>query len=220
VPAQRPQPDFSRGTGSLHPVTATAEDSAPADEIFGDGTSTADSNGDRSNVRDILEWVLILGGAVVIAVLVRTFLLQTFYIPSGSMEDTLQINDRVVVNKLSYQLHDVHRGDIVVFKRPPGENDPTVKDLIKRVVAVGGDTVESHGNTIYINDKPVNEPFRKGEALGPPVDRQTIEPGKIWVMGDNRTNSSDSRTFGAIDQNLVVGRAFVRIWPLGSFHLL
>jgi signal peptidase I len=194
-------------------VTATAEGQLPGDPTV----ARADDGPEKpSTIRNTVEWIVIIGGALLVAVVVRTFLFQTFYIPSGSMEDTLQIHDRVVVNKLSYRLHDIHRGDIVVFKRPPNESDAAIKDLIKRVVAVGGDTVESRGNTIFVNDKAVVEPFRKDEALGLPVTRQTIAPGMIWVMGDNRTNSSDSRVFGAIDQDLVVGRAFVRIWPLGE----
>ena len=193
----------------------TAE--APAEDV---DAHNHDVEEHPSSVRNIVEWVVILGGALLVAVLVKSFLFQAFFIPSGSMEDTLQIHDRVLVNKLSYKLHDIHRGDIVVFERPPKETDPTIKDLIKRVIAVGGDTIESQSSVILVNGKPVDEPYRKTAALGTAVEKQTIPAGMIWVMGDNRTNSSDSRVFGPIASSSVVGRAFVRIWPLGSLGLL
>jgi signal peptidase I len=193
----------------------TAE--APAEDVEADGLESEEG---PSALRNIVEWVVILAGALVIAVLVKAFLFQAFFIPSGSMENTLQIHDHVLVNKLSYKLHDIHRGDIVVFERPPREADPNIKDLIKRVIAVEGDVVESRDNTMYVNDKPLVEPYRKSAENGLAVPRTTIAPGMVWVMGDNRTNSADSRVFGAIEAKSVVGRAFVRIWPIGDFSLL
>ena len=173
-----------------------------------------------SGLRNLVEWVVILGGALVVAFVVKTFLIQAFFIPSPSMVPTLEVHDRVLVNKLSYRLHPVHRGDIVVFERPPGESASDIKDLIKRVVAVGGDTIESKGDTLYVNDKPISEPYRASSADGPAVPRQTIAAGNLFVMGDNRTNSSDSRVFGQIRASSVVGRAFVKVWPVTSFELL
>ncbi len=169
--------------------------------------------------RNLIEWVVILVGALVVAFVVKTFLFQAFFIPSPSMVPTLEVHDRVLVNKLSYKLHDVHRGDVVVFERPPNDS-AGIRDLIKRVVAVQGDTIESRGDTLYVNDQPVQEPYRKTSSLGNPVPRRTITQGQVFVMGDNRTNSSDSRVFGPIDQDTIVGRAFVKIWPLGSLRLL
>ena len=99
----------------------------------------------RSSARNIIEWVAIIAAALVVAIVIKTFLFQAFYIPSESMEPTLKPQDRVLVNKLSYKLHPIHRGDIVVFKRPPSEaGDPTIKDLIKRVVGLPGETIEIH----------------------------------------------------------------------------
>ncbi len=172
-----------------------------------------------SPTRSIVEWVVILGGALLATFLVKTFLIQAFFIPSPSMVPTLEVHDRILVNKLSYKLHGVHRGDVVVFERPPNDAG-TIRDLIKRVVAVQGDTIETRGDTLFVNDRPVNEPYVKTASIGGAVARRTIPPGQLFVMGDNRTNSSDSRVFGPIEQNSIVGRAFVKIWPLGSVELL
>jgi signal peptidase I len=180
-----------------------------------------------STTRNLIEWVLIIAGALLVAFVVKTFLFQAFFIPTPSMVPTLEVHDRVLVNKLSYRLHDVHRGDIVVFEKP--SNDPGgIRDLIKRVVAVPGDTIESRGDTLYVNGKPVSEPFRSSPSLGGAVTTTCapascfgpLPAGKVFVMGDNRTNSSDSRIFGAIDEDRIVGRAFVKIWPIGSWSLL
>jgi signal peptidase I len=153
----------------------------------------------------------------VVAFLVKTFLIQAFYIPSGSMLPTLEIQDRVLVNKLSYDLHPVHRGDIIVFKSPdqtPGQ----VKDLIKRVIGIPGDTVEAHDGKLFVNGVAQNEPFLGPGVTTGPLEPQKIPPGHYWVMGDNRGNSKDSRFFGAIPKSLIIGRAFVRVWPIGRFH--
>jgi signal peptidase I len=193
-------------------VTATTE--APADP--------APANPEKekpSASRNLVEWVVILGGALLVAFVVKTFLFQAFFIPSPSMVPTLEVHDRVLVNKLSYRLHDVHRGDVVVFERPPNDAG-TIRDLIKRVVAVEGDTIETRGDTLFVNDKPVREPYVKTSSIGGAVTRRTIPQNQVFVMGDNRTNSSDSRVFGPIDEDAIVGRAFVKIWPIKSLGLL
>src|SRR5687767_1803001 len=167
----------------------------------------------RSSVKSAVEWVAIIGGAFVAALLIKTFLLQAFFIPSASMETTLLQGDRVLVNKLSYDLHDVHRGDIVVFKRPPGEEDQQIHDLIKRVIGLPGETIEAREGQIYIDDKPLEEPYLDAGVSTGDFERQTVPEGKVFVMGDNRGDSKDSRFFGAIDESLIVGRAFIRVWP-------
>ncbi len=168
----------------------------------------------QSGIRGAIEWVVILGGALGVSFLARLFLVATFYIPSPSMVPTLRVNDRIIVNRLSYRLHDVHRGDVVVFTRSKNmQQQDQIKDLIKRVIAVPGDTVESRGDTVFVNDRPVTEPYRQPGGLGPAVPRQTMGAHQLWVMGDNRTDSFDSRFFGPINETQVVGRAFVRIWP-------
>jgi signal peptidase I len=157
--------------------------------------------------------VAIVVGAVLVALLVKTYLVQAFRIPSSSMEQTLLVGDRVMVNKLSYRLGDVSPGDVVVFERPagaPGGVDAP-EDLIKRVVAVGGDTVQTVDGRLVRNGEPVDEPY-----LAP----GTIPDGQVWVMGDNRNNSSDSRVFGPVAETTIVGQAFVVMWPPGRFSTL
>jgi signal peptidase I len=174
-----------------------------------------------SNTRAIVEWVVIIVAALTVAIVVKTFLVQAFYIPSGSMEPTLKPGDRVLVNKLSYHLHDVHRGDIVVFKRPPSEaDDPTIKDLIKRVIGLPGDRIEGRDGLVYINDKLVNEPYLPPGTVTTSLPLMTVPAGQYFVMGDNRGNSKDSRFIGPIPGHLIVGRAFVRVWPLSGLGLL
>ena len=195
-------------------MTATTEappEPAPEDR--------SDKRNKPSTTRNLVEWVVILAVAGLATFVVKAFLVQAFFIPSPSMVPTLEVHDRVLVNKLSYRLHDVHRGDVVVFERPPNDAG-AIRDLIKRVVATGGDTIETRGDTLYVNDKAVKEPYVRTSSIGSPVTRRTIPSGQVFVMGDNRTNSSDSRVFGPIEENSIVGRAFVKIWPLGSVELL
>lgn len=169
----------------------------------------------RGHLRNGLEWVAIIGAALLAALLIKTFLLQAFYIPSPSMVPTLQVQDRVLVNKLSYRLHDVRRGDVVVFERPPTDVG-MIKDLIKRVIALPGETVEGRDGGVYVNGRRLVEPYLPAGAVTTPFGPQRIPAGRVWVMGDNRANSSDSRVFGPVPQSRIVGRAFVRVWPLGA----
>src|SRR4051794_37668722 len=138
--------------------------------------------------RNAIEWVVVVAGALVVAIIIKTFLFQAFYIPSPSMEPTLKIGDRVLVNKLSYKLHDIHRADIVVFERPssdvqtvegcdgnpvtitPPRNIEEVHDLIKRVVGVGGETGESRDTRLYVNEHPLDEPYLGSDVPTPPFD--------------------------------------------------
>lgn len=173
-----------------------------------------------SFARNLLEWGGILVGALVVALVVTRFLVQAFFIPSASMFPTLMIDDRVLVNKLSYDLHDVNRGDLVVFERPPSEGESDVKDLIKRVVAVAGDTVESRDGSLVVNGQVLDEPYVAPGAMTSGVQTQTIPPGMVFVMGDNREDSRDSRFFGPLSENLIIGRAFVKVWPVTDIGLL
>jgi signal peptidase I len=178
--------------------------------------------------RNAVEWLVILVLALLAAFVIKTFLLQAFYIPSESMDPTLKIGDRVFVNKLSYKLHDVHRGDIVVFDRPPAEQggDPAIKDLIKRVIGLPGEKVEGRQGHVWITAvnqteaKMLDEPYLPGNTTTIDFPAQAIPPKTFWVMGDNRLRSKDSRFFGPIGENLIVGRAFIRVWPVNHLHLL
>jgi signal peptidase I len=174
----------------------------------------------RSSTRNIVEWVAIIAAALLVAVLIKTFLFQAFYIPSGSMEPTLRPGDRVLVNKLSYDLHAIHRGDIVVFKRPPSEaNDPTIKDLIKRVIGLPGETISGSGGQVSINGKVLKESYLPRGTSTADFPPTPVPKDQYFVMGDNRGNSKDSRYIGSIPGNLIVGRAFVRVWPLSKLRL-
>lgn len=173
----------------------------------------------HSSLRNGVEWVLIIGAALLAALLIKTYLLQAFYIPSASMEPTLEIQDRVLVNKLSYRLHDVNRGDVVVFERPPNDVGQ-IRDLIKRVIALPGETVEAKDGTVYVDGRPLREPYLPAGTVTTQFGPKTIPEGFIWVMGDNRSNSSDSRVFGAVDEHRIIGRAFVRVWPVTALSLL
>ena len=184
----------------------------------------------------VRETVILVVLAVLLAVVFKTFLVAAFYIPSGSMESTLNISDRVLVEKVSYRFGDIERGDVVVFvhdeagTEPAGPSNPVTgffsslgqaigvvppsdRDFIKRVIGLPGDTIDCDGKVIR-NGQKLAESY-----LGPGVtttgcEKTKIQPGELFVMGDNRTNSQDSRAFGPIRESDVVGRAFVRIWPL------
>jgi signal peptidase I len=166
------------------------------------------------------EWLVLVGASLAVALFVRGFLIQAFYIPSESMVPTLVKNDRVLVNKLSYKLHDVHRGDIVVFDAPPGAATAQVKDLIKRVIGLPGDTIEGRNGSIFINGKPLDEPYLPPDVRSRDFPPAKVPPAKVWVLGDNRQDSRDSTFFGPITEHSIVGRAFVKIWPLNSIGLL
>jgi len=170
--------------------------------------------------RKALEWPFLIVFAVVSAFLIRQYVVQTFYIPSASMHETLIEGDRVLVNKVGYHLHDIHRGDVVVFAKPANLN-VSEDDLIKRVVALPGETVEGRGGKVYVNGAPLDEPYVEPLCHGTgDFAKVTVPAGKLWVMGDNRCNSSDSRVFGPIDEQLVVGRAFVIAWPFDRLSWL
>ncbi len=169
--------------------------------------------------RNAIEWAVVLVAAVLLALVLRALVLQAFYIPSPSMEDTLLIQDRVLVNKLSYRFGDVGRGDIVVFHRTDeeitsaGPNQP--KDVIKRVIALGGETIEIRESTVFINDQELVEPYLDPGLVMPDFGPLTVPEGFLFVMGDNRSLSSDSRgELGPIAEERVVGRAFVLFWPV------
>jgi signal peptidase I len=168
--------------------------------------------GGRDTTRVAFEWVGLVVLALIIALLIKTFLFQAFFIPSESMVPTLKVHDRVLVNKLSYKLHPVHRDDIVVFKAPPN-SDPGIDDLVKRVIGLPTETVAAHGGHVYINGKRLDEPYLPKDSSTTDFAPVKIPADSYWVMGDNRGNSKDSRVFGVITKGKIVGRVFFRIWP-------
>lgn len=166
--------------------------------------------------RWLIETVVLVALAFALAQGVKTFLVQPFVIPSGSMIPTIEIGDRVLAEKLTYRFsHPPERGDIVVFDDP----DPTKPQLIKRVIAVEGQTVDVHDDGVYVDGKRLDEPYTYGKPSIPgtvalPV---TVPDGELWLMGDNRTNSGDSRFFGTRPVDSVRGRAVWTYWPPGRF---
>jgi signal peptidase I len=186
----------------------------------------------NSSSRWLREGIIVVVVAVLVAVLLRAFVVQTFFIPSGSMEPTLQVGDRILVNKLSYDLHGVSRGNIVVFARPPAENcgGPQVNDLVKRVIGLPGNVISLSGGYVYIDGKRLDESWLPQSeqgvtTAGPPgTPYSLVRPFKVpandyFVMGDNRTDSCDSRYWGPISKSLIVGKVELRVWPLTSIKL-
>ena len=201
------------------PISPTP--SPPLEPVAPPAAQSSSKRKKRSAARNVVEWVVIIVAALLVALVIKTFLFQAFFIPSESMEPTLKPGDRVLVNKLSYDLHSIHRGDIVVFKRPPAEaGNPAIKDLIKRVVGLPGETIEAIDGKVYINGQPLKESYLPPGTVTTNLPRRVVPPGQYFVMGDNRSNSSDSRFIGPIPGSLIVGRAFIRVWPLSQIDLL
>jgi signal peptidase I len=186
------------------------------------------------------ELPILLGVAIVVAILVRAFVLQTFFIPSESMENTLLINDRVLVNKLVYDFRDPHRGEVIVFTSPEDwRTNPDEKDFIKRVIGTPGDHVVccDQLGRITVNGKALDEtsylyrgPDGKQDPPSQSVFDITVPPGRLWVMGDHRSRSGDSREQymnhnrnimeATIPIDSVIGRAFVLFWPVDRIDWL
>ncbi|MEU8424533.1 signal peptidase I [Micromonospora sp. NPDC048835] len=178
------------------------------------------------------ELPILLGVAILVAVLVRAFVLQTFFIPSPSMENTLKIDDRVLVNKLVYDFRSPHRGEVIVFKAPTAwSGNPDGEDFIKRVIGTPGDHVVccDPEERLMINGKSLDEPyiFSMDGIRDKPADQEfdiTVPEGRLWVMGDHRSASGDSLehwqqsgqniTEATIPEKDVVGRAFTVFWPV------
>jgi len=191
--------------------------------------SSASTNG--NGLQMIREWVTVLVVALVIAITVRSLILQQFYISGPSMETTMFQDNRVLVNKLSYRLHDIYRGDVVVFDRVTVDGEVVQHDdLIKRVIGLSGETISIKDCQVFIDGKLLPEPYLNDYDLAqsslddrcrvPLMEETLIPENHLFVMGDNRPQSFDSRMFGSIEQNLVVGRAFVTIWPLAAARFL
>jgi signal peptidase I len=191
--------------------------------------------------RWLLEWLIVIALALTAALVMRTYVFQTFFIPSSSMYPTLQLGDRVIVSKVSVELGTINRGDILVFRTPPGEQaacqGPVVSDLVKRVIGLPGDELWSVGNDIYwrYGDGPAHlltQPWEPaGAQLGPAISYPSQSPAtptnpvivpanSYFMMGDNESDSCDSRFWGFLSRNLVVGKVFLRIWPVSRIDFL
>jgi signal peptidase I len=185
-------------------------------------------------------WLIILTVAVALfftiplvsMAILRIFVVQTFYIPSGSMAPTLAIGNRIIVDRLSFDNHPITTGDIVVFTTPPSENcgGPKSGDLVKRVVGLPGQTISIKDQRVYINGKRLDESWlpavEQGYTLPGPegpayslVKPYVIPPNDYYVMGDNRSWSCDSRFWGPVTRNEIVGKVILRIWPFSSLQV-
>jgi signal peptidase I len=232
-----------------------AESASSAETVDGDEATAQPAKRRGGSFWKELPFLILI--ALVLALLIKTFLVQAFYIPSGSMENTLHVGDRVLVNKLIYRIRDIHRGEIVVFKGPESWQDspeftstppsnpvarffhdigsalgvaaPSSKDFIKRVIGVAGDHVvccDPKGR-ITVNDHPLTEPYLYPGARPSTTNFDiTVPKGRLWVMGDHRDASADSRSHlsdgdsGTIPTGNVIGRAFIRVWPPSDWGTL
>jgi signal peptidase I len=168
----------------------------------------------KSTIASLVEWVLIVVLAVGVALLVRSQVVQTFFIPTVSMTPTLEVDDRLLVDKVTLRTREIRRGDIIVFKRPEEFTDKTVKDLIKRVIALPGETIEGRDGKVFVNGKELAEPYLVKGVVTSPFAAVRVPVDNYFMMGDNRGESFDSRQWGTIEREDVIGRALVRIWPI------
>jgi signal peptidase I len=169
----------------------------------------------KSVLREYAEALII---AVLLALVIRTFVVQAFKIPSGSMLPTLQIGDHILVNKFVYTFRPIRRGDIIVFKFPQDES----RDFIKRVIGLPGDTVEVRGKQVTIDGKPLEEPYAHyldsplAALERPHFGPMAVPAGKLFMLGDNRDQSMDSRVWGVLDMTKVKGKAFLIYFSVRS----
>lgn len=215
------------------PVRPTGGSPAPPGPRPEEENPVGDAENRGGCLRFLREVAMVVVTALALVIIIKTFFLQAFYIPTLSMFPTLGANERVLVSKVAYTFDKPGVGDVVVFKDPAadpreesfvqtvrrnilealGMSSGGIQDLIKRVVAVAGDRVEIRDNRVVVNGTPIDESYlNPGFAM---TDRPevVIPEGTIWVMGDNRNNSFDSRRFGPVSLEEVVGRAFLRLWP-------
>jgi signal peptidase I len=179
----------------------------------------------RRRRRFAIDWLVLAVAALAAAFLLRVFVIQQFAVDGQSMLGTLHSGDRVIVNKLSYDLHDPRHGDIVVLKDV--KESLEVRDLIKRVIALPGETMEYRGCQLFIDGQQISEPYLDAtlvtkEHCGESQEPVEVEPGHVFVMGDNRAASLDSRTIsiGQIPYDHLIGRAFVVVWPVSNWRWL
>jgi signal peptidase I len=177
----------------------------------------------RKKLNPLVEWVVVVAVAITSALLVRAYVVQQFAVEGESMITTLHDGDRVLVNRLSYRLHDPRRGDVVVLKRFDG--NAAERDLIKRVIGLPGETIEVRNCVVLIDGRPLVEPYldplvQERDGCGSDQSPVQVPERSVFVLGDHRGKSSDSRAFGPVAEDLLIGRAFVIIWPVGDWAWL
>lgn len=163
--------------------------------------------------REITESIVI---AVLLAVVIRLFILEPFYIPSGSMEPTLQEGDRIIVSKLNYHFQDPARGDVVVFKYPLNQK----RNFVKRLIATGGETVALKSSRLYIDGQAVSEDYLPAGLRFGDFGPREVPQDSYLMLGDNRNNSEDSRVWGFLPRDLMIGKAVLIYWPLDRIRII
>ena len=243
-------PPTSSTLPPLEPADAPADTAPGVDHVLEESDASVEGYR-QSDVRTIVEWLVVVFLALVVAVLAKEFVVQAFWIPSESMETTVNVGDRVLVNKLSYQFNDVRRGDLVVFSKVEGTQSET-EDLIKRAIALPGETLELRAdgrlwiwgpgetpedallldepyldvqNALLNSPSPTDAPsatiwHENCVNDGSNLARCTLDDSSFYMLGDNRSRSLDSRGFGPVPEDNLIGRAFFRIWPLGAVSTL
>jgi signal peptidase I len=179
----------------------------------------------RRVLRELVELLVIIAAAVIVTTLLRVFVIDQYEIPTGSMEPTIEVNDRLFAEKMSYRFSEPVPGDIVTFYDPTRRGEGTDRVLIKRCIAVGGQTVDLVDGRVVVDGVALDEPYTHGQASIPLSAMNGIEieypysvpEGSVWVMGDNRMDSSDSRFFGPVSRDELIGKALFRIWPFDRF---
>ena len=174
--------------------------------------------------RGVLEYAVILVVAFVLVFgVIKPFVVEAFRVPTESMLPTLEVKDRFLANKFVYRLTEPERGDIVVFQALEENQEGEYDTLVKRVAGVAGDVVQVQGGTLLVNGEPQNEPYLNTDVVpdvAPPYGPREVPKGHIFVLGDNRGNSGDSRYFGFVPMENLEGEAFLRFWPLGRAEIL
>ncbi len=189
------------------------------------GASRGAQEEDSSSARRLLGWIVWLAGAVALAIFIRVFVAEAYFVPTGSMLETIQLDDRLWGEKLSYRFRSPEQGEVIMFDSP--SNDGNI--LVKRVIAVGGQTVDLVQGRVAVDGEVLDEPYTGGKeslplreqlpGIDPITYPYTVPEGCLWVMGDNRTNSRDSRYFGAIPVSSVTAHAVCTFWPPQDFRL-
>jgi len=202
---------------TITPPPVEPPDGPPGDETYSGQSKLP------AGARAFFDWIVVIAVALLVAFVVRTFVIAHFVVEGESMYSTLDTGDRVFVNKLSYRLHDPNRGDVVVLHQITGASE---RDLIKRVIGLPGESVEMRNCTVLIDGRVLNEPYLDPEVVTPTdcggdyVLDGVVPDNHVFVMGDNRGGSQDSRVIGTINDDDLVGRAFVVFWPQSHWQWL
>lgn len=168
-------------------------------------------------MKSLFEWVVIIAIAFALSLVIRNFFIDTRIVPTGSMLPTIQLEDRLIVDRFFYKYGEIHRGDVIVFEAP--EAIMKDEDLVKRVIGLPGETVQVTNGKVYINGQVLDEPYVTSAAdyeFGP----YTVPEGYFFMMGDNRPVSYDSHRWGALSGDKIIGRVWVRYWPMDRLGTL